>query len=109
MAKISDDDPRPSYVQIADDLRSAIASGALKPGQRVESGRELASRYGVALMTAQKAVQLLGSEGVLITSQGRGIFVAEPQPQSTTRVGTVEQRLADLERRVQALESDRGE
>ncbi len=46
-------DPRPPYLQVADDLREAIRSGQYEPGQRLPGGRELAKQYGVALMTLQ--------------------------------------------------------
>jgi len=72
---VSPDDPRPSYKQVADDLRRAIEQGGYQPGQRLPSGRTLAETYGVALNTAQRAVDLLKAEGVLVSYPPRGIFV----------------------------------
>ena len=76
---VSEDDPRPSYVQVADDLRSAIEKGEYQPGQRLPSGRTLAETYRVALNTAQRAVDLLKAEGVLVSYPPRGVFVRSPQ------------------------------
>lgn len=75
MSKISDADPRPPYVQIADHLRAAIDSGELAEGQRLPSGRALADQYGVAAMTVQHALRLLRDEGRIASWQGRGVFV----------------------------------
>jgi DNA-binding GntR family transcriptional regulator len=76
------DDPRPPYLQVAADLRASIASGVFAPGGRLPSGRELARRYGVALMTMQKALALLRDEGLVVSYQGRGVFVCSPGSES---------------------------
>lgn len=71
----SDMDPRPASQQIADALREEIASGALEPGDKLQSIRNLAKRFRVAPMTAQGAVEILRNEGLVYTSPGRGTFV----------------------------------
>ena len=102
---VSADDPRPPYLQVADDLRVLIATGALAPGQRVPSGRELAEQHGVALMTVQKALALLRDEGVLATHQGRGTFVAaaggEAPAEPSTEFAEISRQLVDLRNLVQ--------
>ena len=70
-------DPRPAYLQIADEMRKAIVSGELAPGQRLASGRELAKQYGVAPMTIQQALRELRGEGLVVAWQGRGVFVRD--------------------------------
>jgi DNA-binding GntR family transcriptional regulator len=62
-------------LQVADALRSEIASGTLAPGDKLPSIRTLAERFGVAPMTAQSAIDILRSEGLIYTSPGRGTFV----------------------------------
>jgi DNA-binding GntR family transcriptional regulator len=62
-------------LQVADALRSEIASGALGPGDKLPSIRTLAERFGVAPMTAQSAIDMLRSEGLIYASPGRGTFV----------------------------------
>jgi DNA-binding GntR family transcriptional regulator len=69
-------DPRPPYLQVADDLRTAIAAGSFQAGQRLPSSRELARRYGVAPMTIHHAVGVLRDERLVVSYQGRGVFVA---------------------------------
>lgn len=76
---VSEDDPRQPYAQVADDLRAAIKRGDLKPGQRIPSGRDLAKKYGVALLTIQRAVDLLKGEALVISHPPRGVFVARTE------------------------------
>ncbi|MFI6663235.1 GntR family transcriptional regulator [Streptomyces sp. NPDC050523] len=73
---VSPDDPRTAYDQVADDLRRRIASGALKPGQRLDGNAKMAERYGVAAMTIRHALGILRREGLIVSQQGRGTFVA---------------------------------
>ncbi|HTZ23822.1 MAG TPA: winged helix-turn-helix domain-containing protein [Streptosporangiaceae bacterium] len=55
-----------------------IESGELQPGDRVPSIRSLAQEYEVATTTAQKVVEALRDEGLIVTSP-MGAFVAEHQ------------------------------
>jgi GntR family transcriptional regulator len=106
--KVDDNDPRPPYVQVADALRTAIRDGQLAPGQRLPPGRELATQFGVALMTARKAIDALRTDGLVISQQGRGVFVTAVKPEMpaddlTALKATVEdlaRRLSDLETRL---------
>lgn len=66
---------RPVFKQIADDLRSRIAAGALAQGDRVPSETQLMERYGVARMTVRQALSTLKAEGLLLAEHGRGVFV----------------------------------
>lgn len=68
-------DPRPAYEQIAAELRQAIESGELAPGDRLPRERELTERYGVAPMTARQAVGVLRNAGLVDSQQGKGAFV----------------------------------
>ena len=70
-------DPRPAYLQVADDLRAGIANRTFKPGERLPSGRDLARRYGVAPMTISHALDVLRGEQLVEAYQGRGVFVTD--------------------------------
>ena len=70
-------DPRPAYLQVADDLRASISGGTFKPGERLPSGRDLARRYGVAPMTISHALDVLRGEQLVEAYPGRGVFVAD--------------------------------
>lgn len=65
----------PRYQQIAGFLRDRIKSGELAPGDRLPSQLSIAQEYGVARMTAGKALQLLVDEGLAVIVPGMGTFV----------------------------------
>lgn len=67
---------RPTYRQIADQLRDQIHSGE----RRLPSERALADRYGVGPMTVRQAIRTLQQEGLLDARPGRGLFVRERRP-----------------------------
>lgn len=73
---ISRDGAAPVYVQIADDLRAAIASGRYQAGERLPVERELARQYGVTAMTVRHGIEVLRAEGVVVSHEKRGHFVA---------------------------------
>lgn len=70
----------PPYRQLAKIIRDQITSGELGPGQTVPSYATLQQTYGVARVTARKAVKLLESEGYVTVAQGWGTHVADPLP-----------------------------
>ena len=67
----------PIYRQIIDQVRLAMATGALVPGQAMPSVRSLAERLVVNANTVVKAYAELVRDGVLEAQQGMGFFVAE--------------------------------
>jgi GntR family transcriptional regulator len=67
----------PIYRQIIDQVRLAMATGALVPGQAMPSVRSLAERLVVNANTVVKAYAELVRDGVLESQQGMGFFVAE--------------------------------
>ncbi len=72
VSKISPLDPtaaEPFYRQIYNRFRSAIASGLLKPGDRIPSARALTKELGLARGTIEAAYSLLAAEGYI---QARG-------------------------------------
>lgn len=69
----------PLFRQIADELRAAITSGRLRPGEQIPSENELAERHRTTRVTVRKALALLRGEGLIVSEQGRGAFV-RPQP-----------------------------
>lgn len=64
------------YERIAADLRGAIDSGVLLPGDALPTEKALATRYGVAASTAHRAVALLVAAGAVTASRGRRATVA---------------------------------
>ncbi len=68
----------PLYRQIEAALRSAIASGQLKAGERIPSVADLAADLKINKLTVHKVFQRLEKSGLLRSEVGRGTFVAAP-------------------------------
>ncbi|MFF4171838.1 GntR family transcriptional regulator [Streptomyces sp. NPDC001744] len=66
---------RPKYRKIAEELRSAIRSGAFAPGDRLPGENDLMATYDVARMTARQALSVLRAEGLAEARRGAGVFV----------------------------------
>ena len=65
----------PAYVQLVNILRSQIASGQFRPGERLPPESQLCRRYQVSPMTVRRAINILLQQGLVSTTQGRGTFV----------------------------------
>jgi GntR family transcriptional regulator len=74
---ISHADPRPMYLQIMDQVRRRVAVGDWPPGLELPSIRALAASIQVSVITVKRAYLELEREGVIVTRQGRGSFVAD--------------------------------
>jgi DNA-binding transcriptional MocR family regulator len=71
-------DSIPLYQRWANHYREAIASGALAPGDRMPSLRELMRRHGVSLSTALQVCRQLEADGGLEARPRSGYFVRQP-------------------------------
>jgi DNA-binding LacI/PurR family transcriptional regulator len=70
----------PKHDGITDKLRSAIARGKLKPGERLPVRTELESQLKASRMTVQKALDELIRDGFVISKGKLGTFVSEAPP-----------------------------
>ena len=84
---ISQTDGRPMYLQVMDQIRQRIAVGDWAPGQELPSIRVLAAAIKVSVITVKRAYMELEHEGLIVTRQGKGSYVAED-----TRLGPKLQR-----------------
>jgi DNA-binding transcriptional regulator YhcF (GntR family) len=75
LGALDPDDPRQASHQIANQLRAAILTRKLAPGDKLPSQPDLATRYGVARETVKRALEILRSERLVVTRQGSGAFV----------------------------------
>src|SRR5438067_1473982 len=66
---------KPVYRQIVDQIKSAAASGAVRPGEPLPSIRPLAEELRVNRNTVAKAYAELENQGVIETVAGKGCFV----------------------------------
>src|SRR5437588_5636144 len=66
------------YEQVAEQIRKLISSGALKPGDKLPSERELCVKLGVGRSSIRDAVRTLQATGILEPRQGHGTVVRDP-------------------------------
>ncbi|MFN2460334.1 MAG: GntR family transcriptional regulator [Candidatus Velthaea sp.] len=81
-------DPRsgvPIYVQLIDQVKRSIAVGALAPGERLPTVKQLAVDLTVNPNTVARAYRDLERDGAIDTSPGRGSFVREGGAVDTRR------------------------
>src|SRR5258708_25079418 len=69
----------PAYKRIQGAILKRLESGQLKPGDAVDSERELAKIHRVSLMTARHALAGLEREGMVVRRRGAGTFIAQPK------------------------------
>lgn len=77
MIAINYRDPRPIYEQIQAELRRLMLTGALPPGSRLPSVRELAGQLAINPNTIQRAYRELELDGYILSVAGKGSFVAQ--------------------------------
>ncbi len=65
--------------ELADQLKSLIYRGILRPGDRLMSERELAQRFGVSRPVIREALNKLSVAGVVESKRGKGTFVKSPE------------------------------
>lgn len=63
---------KPRYVQIADELRARIESGALSAKGKLPSERDLSEEFDAARNTVRDALQVLRSEDLIESRRGSG-------------------------------------
>jgi len=69
----------PAYKRIQGTITKRLELGLLKPGDLVDSERELARIHRVSLMTARHALTTLERDGLVVRRRGAGTFVAPPK------------------------------
>lgn len=103
MIAINYRDPRPIYEQIQAELRRLMLTGALPPGSRLPSVRELAGQLAINPNTIQRAYRELELDGYILSVAGKGSFVAQidqlaeqQKKQAVDAICTAAQRLRAL-------------
>jgi GntR family transcriptional regulator len=94
----------PLGVQLTWALQERIASGALGPGDRLPSVRELAAEAGVNVNTVRSVYARLERDGLTRSEQGRGTFVAAGDGAPPAQGDAAVRR--DLRSRIAALEAE---
>ncbi len=79
-------DQRPLYKELADAVERDIASGTLKPGERLPTHRDMANALGMNVSTVTRGYGEAEKRGLLAGTVGRGTFVASDAITSTSMV-----------------------
>ena len=74
--------------RVADELREAIQSGALEPGERLVE-RKLAERLGVSHIPVREALAKLAEEGIVERTPRRGARVAALSDDELTEISSL--------------------
>lgn len=94
--------PTPNLVeQVRDALLSEIASGQLKPGERIIQ-EQIAQALGVSRQPVQQALMLLRNQGVLREAGGRGLIVTPLDPNHVHHVYQIRAAIEGLACRLAA-------
>jgi DNA-binding transcriptional regulator YhcF (GntR family) len=101
------DDKRALFQQVVDDILDQIRDGRLNPNDPLPSARKMADVYGVASMTAQRALRELQNRRITYAVAGKGTFV-HPDAFDLLRGAVLQEPIDDpeLRRRVAAYLAD---
>ena len=72
----------PSHTQIKEAIRREIATGCLRPGDRLPGFRQIGRSAGVSSFTVARAVADLARQGLVVTHSGSGTYVSSRKPPS---------------------------
>ncbi len=75
--KISPSSHVPIYLQIAAEIRSAVAAEVYRPGEALPSLRNMAIELQVNPNTVQRAYDELVRDGLIYAQRGKGLFVSD--------------------------------
>jgi GntR family transcriptional regulator len=96
----------PLYQQLAEQIKRAIAVGALAPGERLPTVKGLALDMKLNANTVARVYRELEREGIIATAPGRGSFVSENGALGDARrvaLGIAEHRVDEAFREARAL------
>ncbi|MGI6455592.1 MAG: GntR family transcriptional regulator [bacterium] len=89
---------KPTYLQIVECIRRAIAAGALQPGDQLPTIREAAVQARVNRNTVSRAYLELEHLGLVVNRQGSGTYVSNNGPtlERKERRKIIQQMVEDL-------------
>ena len=93
---MSNRSPIPLYHQVATDLEKQITSGAIPVNAMLPPERELASRYGVSLITVRAAMRVLMDQRLIDRRPGKGTTVLGRQARAVWELGWLNHLVASL-------------
>lgn len=78
--KINKKSEFPIYQQLKEQIKFYLLSGALQPGARIPTPKDLGLYLSINRNTVIAAYKELEQEGLLVTKQGQGTYIAESLP-----------------------------
>ena len=73
-------DPPSARDRVVEHVRQLIERGAMRPGDRLPSERDLAAELGVSRPSVRSGLEALEAMGVVVSRRGAGTFIAEGPP-----------------------------
>ncbi|MBR1659432.1 MAG: GntR family transcriptional regulator [Oscillospiraceae bacterium] len=103
MIQINYRDPRPVYVQIMDEIRKLMISGALAPDEKLPSVRDLARQLAINPNTIQRAYRELEQSGYIYSVPGKGNFAGGRQEVDAGRKAALLESIREAARELRYL------
>jgi len=95
---------KPIWIQISEQLRQRIVTGAYPKGERLPTVRDLASEAGVNPNTMQRALAQLEAEGLAISNRTVGRLVTDDEEAlSKVRMEIAEEKMAEYLKSMEVL------
>ena len=96
-------DARPIYQQVKEGFCRLILSGALPPGYKLPSVRELAASLAINPNTIQRAYRELEQEDYIVSVPGKGSFVCDGNQAAKARRQELMERFRQTVREMEQL------
>ncbi|MFF4133724.1 winged helix-turn-helix domain-containing protein [Streptomyces mirabilis] len=98
-----------AYQQVADDLRRRIAGGEFAETGQLPSYADLQKAYEVTVTVARAAITQLKAESLVVSHQGKGVFLTADARNSAAQLADPVQAMAELREEVGKLRTEVGE
>lgn len=96
-------DRKPLYKQVVEKFRYLILNGALKPGEKMPSVRQLAMDLSINPNTIQRAYMQLEQEGLIYPVKGKGNFIADSEDVRKASIESYKRELKALIQKGKAI------
>ena len=108
---IANDSKAPLFKQITEQIKQQIANGTLKSGDALPSIRNLAKTLRVSVITTKRAYEELEKDGYVLSSVGKGTFIAGQSPHilKEWQMRELENKLEDVIKDVKLIGLDQEE
>ena len=103
MLSINYKDSRPIYEQVRDSIRRMILTGAIAPGEKLPSVRELAATLAINPNTIQRSYRELEHMGLIVTIAGKGAFASTDNTAAEKRKQELLEEIRDRVRELQKI------